>query len=179
MRGCCNGRSFPLAFTRFAANRRGSNCSGGRCRCLRCSTPLRRRWRWRRRRWRSQRLQVFQRLGPRSQLAIKQQQEHIVRNLRICRHLRRDAQLRHLRQGNFLLHLPPLRKETLDLLRHGLLPRRDCQKQNHLRTRRRQQLPSPRRSSRFLARQPFCQAARVVFQIFPRFNQIFARNCPS
>ncbi len=85
-------------------------------------------------------------------------------------------QFRHLRQRNLLLHLPPFRKEILDLLRHCLLPRPNGQKQNHFRTRRRQQLPGSRRCCRFLPRQPLRQAVCVVFQILPRRHQIFARN---
>src|SRR6266446_2082986 len=137
-------RNLPLPLSaRLAAHRRrSSNSSCNRSLGSPTSLGWRRWWWWRR--WRRQRLQKLQRLSPRTQLAIQQQQEHIVRNLRIRRHLRRDAQLRHLRQRNLLLHLSPLREEIIDLLRHCLLPRRYRKKQNHLRTRRRQQLPSPR-----------------------------------
>src|SRR5271166_971722 len=124
-----NRRRFSLPLTRPAARCRRSN---RRSRGLGSSPPLgwRRRWRWRR--WGRQRLQIFQRLGPRAQLAIQQKQEDIVCDLRILRHLWRNVQFRHLRQRNLLLHLPPLGEEILDLLRHCLLPCGDCQKQNHL-----------------------------------------------
>src|SRR5208282_2095513 len=174
-RGCrSRSRNFSLPLSaRLHASRRRRNG-----RSLGSSTPLcRRRWWWRRR-WRSQRLQKLQRLRPRSQLAIQQQHEHIVRDLRIRRHLWRDAEFRHLRQRNLLLHLPPLGEEILDLLHHRLLPRRNRQKQNHLRTRRRQQLPRPRRCSRFLSHQALGQAVGVRIQILPGLNQILARNRP-
>src|SRR6266446_3723506 len=168
--------SLPLSARLAACHRRNNNSS--RC-SLSSSTPLG--WRRRRRRWwwRRQRLQKLQSLGSRTQLAIQQQQEHIVRNLRIRRHLRRDAEFRHLRQRNLLLHLSPLRKKILDLLRHRLLPRRDRKKQNHLRTRRRQQLPGPRRRGRFLTRQALRQTMSVRIQILPGFDQILARNRPA
>ena len=99
-----------------------------------------------------------------------------MRNLRIFRHLRRDMKFGHLGQGNFLLHLTPLGKEVLNLLRHRLLSSRYREKQNHLWTRGRQQLPRSRRRRRLLARQSLRQAFSILFQIFPGFDQILARN---
>src|SRR5208282_4704918 len=176
------GPSFSLPLSPRLAARRHRNSRGGRGRrgsSLSSSASLRG-WRWRRwRRWRRQRLEIFQGLRPRTQLAIQQQHEHVVRDLRILRHLRRDSEFRHLRQRNLLLHLPPLGEKILDLLRHRLLPRRDRQKQNHLGTRRRQQLPCPRRRRRFFTRQTLSETVGVRIQILPRFDQILARNRPA
>ena len=114
----------------------GSSFSRCSCRCgLGCPAALGR-WRWWRWwRWRRQWLQEFQRFGSRAQLAVQQQHEHILRDLRIFRKLRRDVQFRHLRKRNFLLHLPPFGEEILDLLRHRLLARGHRQEQDHLRPR--------------------------------------------
>src|SRR5208337_1266295 len=172
-------RNFSLPLNARLAARRRSIRRGRRGRqCLGSFTPLgRRRWRW----WwwrRRQRLEIFQSFRPRAQLAIQQQHEHIVGNLRIRWHLRRDVEFRHLRQRNLLLHLPPLGKEILDLLRHRLLPRRDRKKQNHLRTSRRQQLPSPRGCGRLFTQQALSQAVSIRIQILPRVDQILAWNRP-
>ena len=109
---------------------------GRRSNSLRTPSAFARRRRWRRRWRRRQRLQELQRFRPRAQFAIQQQHEHIIRNFRIRRHLRRDVQFRHLGQRNLLLHLAPFGEEVLDLLHDALLPRRHGQKQHHLRTRR-------------------------------------------
>ena len=166
-------RALPLALHHFAlfAHR---NCSRRSRRCFR-PTPAPG-WRRRRRRRRRKRLQELQRLRTRPQFPVKQQHEHIARNLRILRQLRRDQQLRHLRQRNALLHLPPLGQEIFYLLRHSLMPCRHRQKQNHLRPRRRQQIPGARRRCRFFPGQPFRQLFGMVLNIAPGFDQILARN---
>src|SRR5437879_6868024 len=127
------GYAFSLFLGGQGRRRSGSSlrccCGGGGF----SGTPaFWRRRRWRRRRWRCKRLQKFQRLCPRAQPPIQEQHENIIRNFGIFGHLWRDAQLGHLWQWNFLLNLPPLGKEVLDLLRYGLLPGGHSEKQNHL-----------------------------------------------
>src|SRR5271169_1776923 len=173
---CRSRRNFSLRLSTWLA---ASHSSSDRNRTLGSSAPFGW-WRWwRRRRRRRQRLQELQNLRPRTHLAIQQQHEHVVGDLRIRRHLRRDPKFRHLRQRNLLLHLSPLGKEILDLLRHCLLPRRDREKQDHLGARRRQQLPGPRWRGRFFTRQSLSQAVGVRIQILPGLNQILARNRPA
>src|SRR4029077_5966600 len=149
--------------------------SSGCCNLRRTSAFSRRRWRrWRR--WRRERFQELQSLSPRAQLAVEQQHEDIIRDLRILRQLRRNVQLCHFRQGNLLLHLPPLREEILNLLLHALLPCGHRQKQNHLRPCVRQHLPSARRSRCLFPHQPFGKVLGVVLGVLPFFPQRLARN---
>ena len=98
-RNGCDRREFPLPLASPPRHsRRNCRCCCSRRHCLRRTSALRWRRRWRRRRWRRERFQILQCLGARPQLAIQQQQEHIIRNLRIGRNFRRDAQFRHLGQ---------------------------------------------------------------------------------
>src|SRR5712692_86257 len=79
-------------------------------------------WRWRgRRRGRREWFQEFQGFGSRTQFAVQQQHEHVLRDLGILRQLRCDVQLRHLWQRNLLLHLAPLGEKVLYLLYDRLL----------------------------------------------------------
>src|ERR1700692_1713913 len=143
------GCTFSLAFRHFRllARRYGGRRSTRRG--LR-TTPAPR-WRRRWRRWRRKRLQEFHGLGSRTQLSIEQQHEDIARNLRVFRQLRSDQQFGHLGQWNALLHLPPFGQKVLDFLSDSLMPSGHRQEQNHLRPRRRKQIPRARRRGRFLA----------------------------
>src|SRR5215469_10165271 len=89
----------------------------------------------------SQWLQELLNLGPRTQLAVEQQHEDVVRNLGVLGQLRRDVQLSHLGQRNLLLYLAPLGEEVLDLLLDRLLARGDGEEQDHFRARLGEQLP--------------------------------------
>src|SRR5450755_813059 len=181
---CGSNGSSDLAFSLLLArDRRGSKrgCSGsssGRFGggSLGCPTPLeRRRW-WRRRGWRRQRLQELQGLGPRTELPVEQEHENVMRNLGILGYLRRDVQLGHFEQRDFLLHLPPLGKEVLYLLRYRLLTRGQRQEQDHLRARLGKQFPRAGGRGGFLTDQALCQLLRVVLKIPPGLDQIFSRN---
>src|SRR5207253_8145878 len=90
---------------------------------LRFLPTLYRRWRWRRRWWGFERLQEFDGLGARAQLAVEQKHEYIFREFGINRQIGRNAHLGHLRQRDSLLKLPPFTEEVLDLVRGRLVPR--------------------------------------------------------
>src|SRR5581483_9225347 len=168
--------SLPLLSLRARLSRWCSRSARRRCLCrsLRLASSSRRRGR---RRWRrSKRRQIFQTLGARTHLAIQQQQEHIVRELWILRQLRCDQQFRHLRKRQGLLHLAPLRQIILDLLLNGLLLRRYGEEEHHLRPRRRQQLPCPRRRRCLFSHQPLRQFLGMILNVAPGLDQVLTRD---
>src|SRR5262249_59745767 len=83
-----------------------------RCGCeLRGASALGWRRRWRR--WRGKRLQILQSLRVRAHLAVQQQPEYIVRQLRINRQLRRDQQLGPFLKWQAFFAFPALWPENL------------------------------------------------------------------
>ena len=135
--------------------------------------PRRRGRRWRRR---FVGLQELDDLGVVPQFAVQQQQKSLFGNLRIFRKLGRDAHLRHLGKWQLLLHLPPLSKVVLDLLRNRLLARGDIEKQNRLRLSRTQQPPGARGSRCLFADQFFRQFLAVFFHRLPGGDELLVRK---